>query len=385
MTTPNEASRSLDDLYGLGVYGDQNAGKEKPDPVRLKVHNLQDVVPSPVTWLWPGRLPVGKFCILAGDPGLGKSYLTLDVAARVSQGGKWPDGGDVPLGRVIIISAEDGLADTIRPRLDLLGADLAKIEAISPTVESESENRSFNLQDHLKLLEDKIVTSKTNLLILDPILAFTGNKDTHKSSDVRAVMAPLSSMADATQCTILAIIHLNKKTGEFNSIYRLTGSLDFAAAARSVLVVGKHPEIEGHRILAPVKMNLSAMPESLQYCFTDDGKFEWGGVSQLEANDILSAPIKNNHTARAVAENFLREILADGPMAAKELYSEAAERGHSESTLKRAGQEVGVYKYQVGETGKSGSGGHVWSLNPNPRNGNNGVGSDDQPLESVVV
>ena len=382
MTTPNEASQSLDDLYGLGVYGDQNAGKEKPDPVRLKVHNLQDVVPAPVTWLWPNRLPVGKFCILAGDPGLGKSYLTLDVAARVSQGGKWPDGGDVPLGRVIIISAEDGLADTIRPRLDLLGADLAKIEAISPTVESESENRNFNLQDHLKLLEDKIVTSKTNLLILDPILAFTGNKDTHKSSDVRAVMAPLASMADATQCTILAIIHLNKKSAEFNSIYRLTGSLDFAAAARSVLVVGKHPEVEGHRILAPVKMNLSAMPESLEFCFTDDGKFKWGGVSQLEANDILSAPIKNNRTARAVAENFLREILADGPMAAKELYSEATERGHSESTLKRAGQEVGVYKYQVGETGKSGSGGHFWSLKQNPKNGNGGEGSEDQTLGS---
>ncbi len=378
MTTPGDAARELDNLYNLGAYADKgqhqngnsNGHHEEGSPLKLKVYNLQDVVPKQITWLWPGRLPVGKFCMLAGDPGLGKSYMTLDIAARISLGGKWPDGGDVPLGNVLIISVEDGLEDTIAPRLILLGADLSRIRYIGPTVESDTERKGFNLQDHLQLLEEEILKFQATLLILDPVLAFTGNKDTHKSSDVRAVMAPLAEMADATGCTIEAIIHLNKKSGEFNSIYRLTGSLDFAAAARSVMVVGKHPDIEGRRVFAPVKMNLSAMPASLEYSFLEDGTFAWGQETTLEANDILSAPVnEEDKTVREQVKDFLLDLLHDGPINARDVWKAVDEHGYAKNTVRRAADEIGVVTWQnKHKTGTKGSPGWAWGLLP-PQDG----------------
>ncbi len=294
------------------------------------------------------------------------SYLSLDIAARVSLGGQWPDGGVVNIGNVLIISVEDGMADTIVPRLILLDADLTHIRCIGATVENNVETKSFNLQDHLQLLEDQILGFKATLLILDPVLAFTGNKDTHKSSDVRAVMAPLAEMADATQCTIIAIIHLNKKSGEFNSIYRLTGSLDFAAAARSVMVVGKHPEIEGRRVFAPVKMNLSAMPPAMEYSFTEDGIFAWGQESTLEANDILSVPINpEDKTTREQVKDFLLDLLQDGPMFAKEVWRAVDDHGFAKNTVRRAADEIGVQTWQnKGKAGAKGSPGWTWGLDP---------------------
>ncbi len=380
MTTPGESAQDLSDLYNLGAYGDHRNGnnngqKEEPEPLRLKVYNLQDIAPQPVTWLWPQRFPVGKFCMLAGDPGLGKSYLTLDVASRISLGGKWPNGGDVPIGNVLIISVEDGMADTIVPRLTLLGADLKRIRCIGATVENSEETRAFNLQDHLQLLEDQILEFKATLLILDPVLAFTGNKDTHKSSDVRAVMAPLAEMADATQCTILAIIHLNKKSGEFNSIYRLTGSLDFAAAARSVMVVGKHPDIEGRRVFAPVKMNLSAMPPAIEFAFLDDGLFAWGQESTLEANDILSVPINpEDKSTREQVKDFLLDLLHDGPMYAKDIWRAVDDHGYAKNTVRRAADDIGVQTWQnKGKAGAKGSPGWTWGLLPPDESDNLGT------------
>lgn len=367
MTTPGESAQDLDAEYNLGFYGDHRNGKqEEPEPLRLKVYNLKDIAPQPITWLWPRRFPTGKFCMLAGDPGLGKSYLTLDIAARVSLGGMWPDGGPVNIGNVLIISVEDGMADTIVPRLILLDADLARIRCIGATVENNVETKSFNLQDHLQLLEDQILEFKATLLILDPVLAFTGNKDTHKSSDVRAVMAPLAEMADATQCTILSIIHLNKKSGEFNSIYRLTGSLDFAAAARSVMVVGKHPDIEGRRVFAPVKMNLSAMPPAMEYSFTDDGIFAWGQETTLEANDILSVPINpEDKSTREQIKDFLLDLLQDGPMYAKDIWRAVDDHGFAKNTVRRAADDIGVQTWQnKGKAGAKGSPGWTWGLLP---------------------
>lgn len=271
---------------------------------RLRVHDVADIDPKPVQWLWPKRLPLGKLCLLAGDPGLGKSYLTLYFAARVSLGGPWPDhSSDAPRGNVLISSVKDGMADTIRPRLGALGADLSMIRIVEAIVESDADNRALSLVDNLQLLEREIIGSDTALLILDPILAFTGVKDTHRASDVRAVLGLLAAMAKVTGCTILAVMHLNKRSGEFNSIYRITGSGDFAATARSVMVLGKHPEIEGRRVFAPVKMNLSAMPESLECDFTDDGVFRWVGTSTLEAIDLLSTPSPEENGARQKQKN----------------------------------------------------------------------------------
>lgn len=342
-------------------------GDHPLDEWRLRGHDLYQVAPKPVYWLWPKRLPLGKFSLLAGDPGLGKSYLTLDLAARVSLGGPWPDGaGNSPLGKVLIISVEDAPADTIRPRVDLLGGDLHRIRTVDALVESDGGRASLSLQEHLYLLEQEITAHHITLLVLDPILAFTGLKaDTHRASDVRAVLAPLAGMADRTMCAVLGVIHLNKRSGEFNSIYRITASLDIAAAARSVQIVGKHPDEEQTRVLAPVKMNLSAMPASLEFGFTTEGIFQWRGESGLDADSILQHTSREEKSALETARDFIEDTLASGPRLSKQVLEAAREHDINEKTLRRAAKDVGVYIQQLKNTdGRHAGTGWFWTLLP---------------------
>lgn len=355
MTTPKEAAKYLAQLSGVG-------GRDGELP-ELRVVTMKDVTAKEVRWLWPKRIPRGKFSVIAGDPGLAKSYMSLDIAARLSLGGPWPnDEGNAPQGNVLLISAEDGLEDTIRPRLDLLGADLSKIHAISTTVRQGDKEVSLSLVDHLRELETVVVEREADLLVLDPILAFTGSRtNTYKSSEVRAVLAPLAAMGEVTGCAILAIMHLNKQSGEFNSIYRLTSSLDFAAAARSVQVVGKEPDDPTRLVLAPVKMNLSAPPLSLGYHFTDAGIFTWHGTVPFDAAAILGAPPVDT-SERDEAKTFLMEHLANGAKPSLEVIAEAREYDIAEKTLRRAFRELGGDAARMGEPGKIGGGKWTWRL-----------------------
>ena len=339
----------------------KNQGVPDSGDASLVVTTMQSVQPEEVNWLWVGRIPVGKLTVIGGDPGLGKSYMTLDIAATVSLGRRWPDGGEAPIGNVLLISAEDGLADTIRPRLDLLEADVSKIHAIGTTLKQDGQDVSLSLADHIKQLEMAIIAYEAVLLILDPILAFTGKKaDTYKSSDVRAVLAPLAAMAERTKCAILSVLHLNKRSSEGNSIYRLTASLDFTAAARSVFVVGKHPDNPEHRVLAPVKSNLSAPPSALAFHFTEDGHFTWDGTVDVDANAILSVPSAEDRTIREEAKDFLRDVLCSDSPPAKDVIEGGRQCGINETTLRRAAKDIGVESTRVGGIGKKGS--WIWFL-----------------------
>jgi putative DNA primase/helicase len=330
----------------------------------LTVTNILDIKTRPVEWLWKGRIPLRKHTIIAGDPGLGKSFCTLDIAARVSHSGPWPDGGNAPQGNVLIISAEDDADDTIKPRLEEMGANLANIDIISTTVQHGEKVAYLSLADHLLQLEEAIIEHQAVLLILDPILAFTGKgTDTHRSSDVRAVLAPLSSMASRTECAVLSVLHLNKRSAELNSIYRLTASLDFVAAARSVLAVGKHPdEPETRRVLAAVKSNLAAMPPSLGFHIRD-GFFTWEGEVDLDANTLLSSPVNSAEERGRLeeAKGFLEEVLRGGAVKANELFAEARGAGIAEKTLRRAKDELGVVVARVTQ-GNQGQGYWTWGL-----------------------
>ena len=291
--------------------------------------------------------------------------MTLDIAARISLGGPWPDGeGSAPLGKVLIVSVEDGVADTIKPRLTSLGANQDNIRMIEPLVQSDDDERALSLADHVALIEQEIRSYQASLLILDPLLAFTGAKDTHKSSDVRAVLAPLAAVADATGCVILGVMHLNKKSGEFTSIYRITSSGDFAAAARSVQVVGKHPDDENLRVLASVKMNLSADPPSIQYGFTADGHFSWYGQTALAAEDILQSSSAGEKTAIETAKDFINELLEHEGKPSRDVLEAARENDIAEKTLRRAAKDIGVNIEQRHQLGKKGAAAWFWSLLP---------------------
>ena len=363
----SDAARALSDIYDIAA---------DPLPIeRLNTYSLAAVAPRLVTWLWPGRLPVGKLCILAGDPGLGKSFMTLDIAARVSLGGPWPDADylpdnqtHAPQGTVLISTVEDGIADTVRPRLDELGANIDAIRIIDPNVQAEDDGKyaSFSLSEHLALLEREILESHARLLILDPLLAYMGTRsDTHRASDVRAVLGPLSVMADQTQCVILGIMHLNKKSGETNSVYRITASGDFVNASRSAHIVGKHPDKDGVRVLAPVKTNLSADPPSIEYGFTQDGHFAWGPITELAATDVIQTQSPQEVKALDVAKNFVLNLLEDGPVLSADIYEAAQENDIALKTLQRARHELGVQVYQAqGKTGRRGSPGWWWSMLP---------------------
>ncbi len=210
-----------------------------------------------------------------GDPGLFKSTLTLDIAARVTTGRAWPDGcGVAPVGNVVILTAEDGLADTVRPRLDCFGADIGRVSALT-AVRDRAGEHSFCLLRDIEALRCAVVEKQAVLVILDPLDAYLAGVDSHKAAEVRTALAPIAMMAEDTGVAVVVVTHLNKSAATQNALYRATGSLDFVAAARSVIGVALDPDSTGRYLLLPVKLNVASMPEGLGYSRPEDAPILW--------------------------------------------------------------------------------------------------------------
>ncbi len=360
----------------FGVHENEDAPPKAPVLVRLS-----DVTPRQVQWLWPGRIPLGKISIIAGDPGLMKSMLSLDIAARTSRGSPWPDGGIAPQGDVLLLTAEDDLDDTVRPRLDTLGADVNRITALTMIWTAEGEV-AFNLHDHLPLLEQAL-TPETRLIIIDPVLAFTGGTDTHVSAQVRGVLAPLQRLAGETKVSVLGIIHLNKKLAG-NAFQRILASIDFSAAPRSVLLVGEDADDSTLRHFAVVKNNLAAPAETLTYRWSDGQGFTWAGKSDLTAHQLLAAPADGEgRTALVEAKEILTDLLSSGPVSPTEIRKAATAAGVKEATLRGAKDALGVRSVK---SGFGADGQWKWEL-PALRRGENTDptldGSDTEHQESA--
>jgi putative DNA primase/helicase len=325
-------------------------------PVLVRV---ADVVPEPVTWMWPGRLAAGKLALLVGDPGLGKSWISLDVAARLSAGLAWPDGGSAPAGPVLLLSAEDGLADTIRPRLDALGADVAQIHHLA-VLRTGEHDRAVQLTD-VAALECAIRETHARLMIIDPVSAYVGSTDSHRDAEVRALMAPLAALAERTGAGILGIMHLAKNRQQ-PAIYRAIGSIAFAAAARLVLAVAADPERRDRRIVAPVKSNLSA-PSAALACSVATGRLVWEAspVADVDIDALLSGPAPGGHERRDI-EDWLSDLLDDGPMRSQMVQAAAREAGLAWRTVERAKNRLDVEAIRVG--GVAASGEWWWRLPP---------------------
>jgi hypothetical protein len=287
---------------------------------------------------------------MAGDPGVGKSYASLDIAARVSLGGPWPDGsGHAPLGNVLLLSAEDGLADTVKPRLELLGADMRRIHSLGLTVSKGAEELGLSLQQHIPPIEQFITENDIILMVVDPLLAFTGRVDTHRTAEVRALLSPLAAMAERTGCAILAVMHPNKNSQEGNPLYRISASLDFAAAARSVMVVAKHPDDPEQRVMAMIKCNLTAHPEPMAFGFTHDGHFTWKGIVDVDVSRLMAPAVRDeDRNEREEAKDFLKALLADGPVPATQVQQESRRLNISNRTLMRAKADLGIVSLRSG-------------------------------------
>ena len=246
-----------------------------------------------------------------GDPGEGKSALATDLAARKSIGGKWPDGVECEPGGVVVCSAEDGLADTIRPRLEAAGADLSRVLALATVTDRDGE-RLLSIPEDLDMIRRGIERVDAELVIVDPLMAFlSGDVNSHRDQDVRRALAPLAKLAEDTGAAVLIIRHLNKSDGG-NPLYRGGGSIGIIGAARSALLVARNPEDDDRRVLAPLKANLSAPAPSLAFTLTEAAngavRVEWKGATPLDARTLLAGSMDDEDRTEL---NTLRNIVVD--------------------------------------------------------------------------
>ncbi|MDQ3317392.1 MAG: AAA family ATPase, partial [Actinomycetota bacterium] len=305
--------------------------------------------------------------LVDGDPGTGKSAATTDLAARVSVGKPWPDGSECEAGGVVILSAEDGLADTIRPRFDAAGGDPSKAVAVSTAPDSEGNERQIAIPDDLNVIEAAIERVGAVLVVVDPLMAFLpGDVNSHRDQDVRRALAPLARLAERTRAAVVVVRHLNKATGG-NALYRGGGSIGIVGAARSGLLIAKHPEEDGRRVMASIKSNLAAPAPSLVFGLSqaDNGavRVDWKGESTLDASALLSAPVDSEERSTlSEAQRFLSDVLEDGPEAVADIKKQTNEAGLSWRTVERAKSALGVRAEREGEAGKRGGGKWLWRL-----------------------
>jgi hypothetical protein len=237
--------------------------------LRLNIVRMSEVQEEQIHWMWRGRLAFGKLTLLMGDPGLGKSLISHWLAAVISTGGEWPDGGAIDRSAAIVFTIEDALGDTVKPRLIAAGANMDRVLAVRGVVNTKAklDERLFTLDEHIGLLEQHIQEEGARLVVMDPVSAYLGaNVNAHKESDVRRVLGPLGLMAERTGVAILNLIHLNKGK-DVAALNRATGSVAFPAVSRMVLgVVADPTDQDGERrLLLPLKCNVSRKPQGLGY------------------------------------------------------------------------------------------------------------------------
>lgn len=313
---------------------------------------LSDVAPQPVQWLWPGRIAIGKLTLICGDPGLGKSFVTLDLAARTTTGQAWPDGepnGNGP-GRVILLNAEDDLSDTIRPRLDAAHADPQRVIALTgrewQDANGQQARANIGLGD-IATIETAIQqTPDCQLVIVDPVSAYMGRLDSHKNADVRAVLAPLAELANRYRVAVVMVTHLNKMAGG-RALYRAMGSLGFVAATRAAFLVVADQRDPARRLFLPMKNNLGRDRAGLAYRLVD-GAVAWeSGAINVSADEALAAQADRagGQGVRHAATEWLRDLLAEGPMEAVEI-EELAEAAGFKGSLRRARESLPIKVYR---------------------------------------
>ncbi len=300
----------------------------------LKLIKMSEVQAQEIEWLWYPFIPYGKLTIIQGDPGDGKTTLVLNIAAKLSRGIGIDDEMIIAESMNIIYqTAEDGLADTVKPRLEMAGADCERILVI------DENEKSLSMID--ERLEQAILKTNAKLLILDPIQAYLGSgTDMNRANEAREMTKKLGLLAEKYHCAIVLIGHMNKAAGN-KAAYRGMGSIDFFAVARSVLLVGR---VEGElniRAVVQIKNNLAAFGHPKAFELSEDG-FRWIGNYEITADEVLGgiAP-KTNKLEQA--KQMLRELAeTSNAVQSNEIFDMADEHGISKRTLENAKKELGI-------------------------------------------
>ena len=357
---------------------DLDAKQQQGDAEReskLVVHCAVGIPPECVEFLWPGRIAIGKQSLLAGEAGLGKSQVTISMAAIVTSGGHWPcKEGQASIGSVLFLCAEDDARDTIIPRLMAAGADLAKVFIVTAVRSDDGKGRrAFNLQSDLEHLEGKIrEIGDVRLIVIDPISSYLGPKvDSHVNAAVRGVLEPVGEMASRLRVAIVSVTHPPKGTG-MTAINRFIGSIAFVAAARSAFMVMRDANDADRRLVLPVKNNLAPLGKGFgfrleQHIVGDPGKGIVGSAVAWETSPIdisadaalqaADAQTTGGGSAGGEADEFLRDMLAAGPVLQKEIKTAAEGVGLSWATVRRSKTRLGVHASKAGMDG-----GWYWNL-----------------------
>jgi hypothetical protein len=336
----------------MEMFLDAAAEAERPPaPLGAVLRRASDIVERKLSWLWPGRIPLGKLTLFAGDPGLGKSAATIDIAARVTRGTAWPDGAaNSQPGSVIILSAEDDDEDTIRPRLRVAGANLDKVYILQAVRHAKPDGGTsldhFNLAADVEALQDAVVSLEdVRLVIVDPISAYLGGTDSHVNSKVRGLLAPLSAVAQTLRFAVILLDHLSKAPSR-PALYRPNGSIAFTAAARAVWFFAKNPDDPAQHLMLPGKSNLAREQKGLSYTLgegePDIVKVAWGEAVSMSADAVLELENTEERSERLEATDWLREFLSDGPAPTEEIQKAAKSAGYAWRTMRRAKDALGI-------------------------------------------
>jgi putative DNA primase/helicase len=362
---------------------DGKAPQEEPEASkseRLIVRTLADVSPRAPQYLWKPRIPLSALALVVGMGGEGKSTMNYSLVASATQGKLQGDLSGAT--SVIILTAEDTAEEIVRPRLEVMEADLDRVHLVTKREQQGTEGLLVLPLD-VAALGEQIRGLDARLVVVDPAVAFMDQKyDTHRDAEVRKVLAPMAKMAEQLRCAVVAVVHFNKAEGMKTVLNRVGGSAGFVNAARSVLFVGPDPEdpTGDTKILAHAKANWSRKAESLRFALVEreiqfEGEaipalaVEWLGEAQgIGAGDVLAA---YGTASRDEAARFLRSFLADGAMPASAVLSAAAERGIAERTLHRAKKELSVASIQERQPGGQAAR-WMWELG-------NVVGGQDAP------
>lgn len=331
--------------------------------------DASEVKPERIEWLWKGRMALGKMSMLDGDPGLGKSTVSLDIAARVSTGAPFPmdDDGREPAG-VILLSAEDGVADTIVPRLAAAGANLGLVRILKAYPDDAGLPQPLTIPGAIPFIREHIRSTESKLLVIDPLMAYFESKtNANTDQDVRAALKPLAEMLEQTRCACLMLRHLNKSDSK-NAVYRGGGSIGIIGAARFGSLVSKDPDDPHRRIMAPTKANLAVEPASLVYHLEsvwgqDVARVVWSSeASRHTAADLVNFNPRDREEDEEtddVAE-FIRDYLEqNGPTRSTEIIKVGkTEYDYSASKIHRARKKLEIQSIREAAF----QGAYVWHL-----------------------
>lgn len=337
----------------------QHEGASDASGARVELIVGAAVRPEPIRWTWDGWIAAGKLHVVAGAPEAGKTSIALALAATLTAGGRWPDGTRATPGRVVVWSGEDSVEDVLVPRLIALGADLDRVRFVSRVADAADRMRPFDPATDMPLLGDTLRDSGADLLIVDPIVSAVAG-DSHENARVRRALQPIVDLADAVGCAVLGISHFSKGTAGRDPVERVTGSVAFGALPRLVFAAAKRPEADGGgRIFVRAKSNIGPSGGGYAYdieaCDIVGGirtsRLLWAGALDGSARELLAtAETAEGGDLGSIAEakEFLRGLLADGPVLAKQVERDADGAGFAWRTVQEAARRLGVERRKVG-------------------------------------